>query len=653
MDCNSVTSSPWAANSLYDYLYFCCPECDSKSPIKQDFVRHAVLEHPACLQFFKNIQDGSIEDISLSSDSLEDFDIDVKPELIEVKEETIDEPEKIKIVPTLLNSKQEDQVDDNVECPNCDFKTGSQHNLKLHLERFCIRRKCPYPNCLEFYPRKKELDAHIKSVHTNSKKQNPYECPECDEFYFNRKHLILHLKKIHKRKITKEQAKKGDFGGGPIKVSRKVEKQKVVAKKEDPSPQQQLQDLMKKYGSVSKDGKVTITTNKEGYERLQEELKTIRELIDRQKQDEEDAKKLQVQQEEETETEIKTETNDFGNDDNEIELEDHEDVEEESSKDQKNQKKKTPDEPQNCSVCGETFQKAFLLHRHEKFKHHINADLCTLCGQTFPLKSQLRLHEFQKHGIADEATAKVLETVKIQCDICQVDFETTEQLNDHALECNKSAKRYACPHCKKYCVAGNPFLIHMKLDHGLKDAMSCDICGKSLANVKSWEKHTKYVHGTSRDCICDLCGRAFVDEKMLKNHITHKHERKQKIFTCEYCGIEIPGKERYNLHVNSKHTKAKTFPCDKCDFVAYKRNKLKIHIQQTHEGDKYRTTCCPYCDFKTFNNHKLKRHVNAKHTKEIEYKCDICTTFVSYHRSSLMEHRTKVHKHHGPYPAKS
>ena len=651
MDFNSGTSSPWAVNSLYDYLYFCCPECESKTPIKQDFVRHAVLEHPSCLQFFKEIQDGSIEDISLSSDALEDIDIDVKDELIEVKEESFEEPEKVRIVPTtVLNSKQEYSVDDGVECPNCDFKTISQNNMKLHLERFCIRKKCPYPNCSELYHHKEKLDAHIKSVHTISKRHNSHDCPECDEIFKNRKHLISHLRKVHKRKISTEQARGGDLGSS-IKVSRKTrEKKKVVEKQKDPSPKQQLEDLMKKYGSVSKDGKVTITTNKEGYQKLQEELKTIRELIDKQKQEEEESKNLLVE-EEDAEPEVKIETDDKLND--ESEHENHEDVQEESGENQKNQNKNAPEEPKSCSVCGETFMKAHLLRRHQKFKHHINADLCTLCGQTFELKSKLRLHEFQKHGIADEATEKVLENVKIRCDICQADFETTNKLNDHALECNKSGKRYACPHCNKYWISGNPFLVHMKLDHGFKDAMSCNICGKSMATVASFENHTKYVHGTSRNCICDLCGYAFVDEKKLKAHITHKHERKQKVFTCEYCGLELNGKEKYNVHVNSKHTKAKTFPCDKCDFVAYKRFKLKLHIQQTHEGDKYRTSCCPYCDFKTFDNYKLKRHVNAKHTKEIEYKCDICTTFVSYHRSSLMEHRTKVHKHQGPYTAPS
>ena len=33
--------NPWLASSIYDFYYFCCPECDNKTKSKQDFVNHA------------------------------------------------------------------------------------------------------------------------------------------------------------------------------------------------------------------------------------------------------------------------------------------------------------------------------------------------------------------------------------------------------------------------------------------------------------------------------------------------------------------------------------------------------------------------------------------------------------------------------------
>ena len=37
--------NPWAATSIFDFMFFCCPECDCKSPNKQDFVNHTVNYH--------------------------------------------------------------------------------------------------------------------------------------------------------------------------------------------------------------------------------------------------------------------------------------------------------------------------------------------------------------------------------------------------------------------------------------------------------------------------------------------------------------------------------------------------------------------------------------------------------------------------------
>ena len=33
--------NPWLASSIYEFQYFCCPQCDEKSHDKQEFVNHA------------------------------------------------------------------------------------------------------------------------------------------------------------------------------------------------------------------------------------------------------------------------------------------------------------------------------------------------------------------------------------------------------------------------------------------------------------------------------------------------------------------------------------------------------------------------------------------------------------------------------------
>ena len=37
--------NPWIVNNLDEFLFFCCPECDTQSPNKALFINHALIEH--------------------------------------------------------------------------------------------------------------------------------------------------------------------------------------------------------------------------------------------------------------------------------------------------------------------------------------------------------------------------------------------------------------------------------------------------------------------------------------------------------------------------------------------------------------------------------------------------------------------------------
>ena len=52
--------SPWALESIYYYQFYCCPECDTKVALKQDFIDHAFKFHPDSRLYFPNIMDGSL-----------------------------------------------------------------------------------------------------------------------------------------------------------------------------------------------------------------------------------------------------------------------------------------------------------------------------------------------------------------------------------------------------------------------------------------------------------------------------------------------------------------------------------------------------------------------------------------------------------------
>ena len=59
-DVDTKASDPWEVASIYDFYYSCCPECDSKSQNKQEFVNHASNIHPwVSLKLFSKKQQRS------------------------------------------------------------------------------------------------------------------------------------------------------------------------------------------------------------------------------------------------------------------------------------------------------------------------------------------------------------------------------------------------------------------------------------------------------------------------------------------------------------------------------------------------------------------------------------------------------------------
>ena len=41
-----LENSPWLVNTLEEFLYYCCPECDQRDHSKDSFIHHAYEHHP-------------------------------------------------------------------------------------------------------------------------------------------------------------------------------------------------------------------------------------------------------------------------------------------------------------------------------------------------------------------------------------------------------------------------------------------------------------------------------------------------------------------------------------------------------------------------------------------------------------------------------
>ena len=43
--------SPWDVTSVEDFLYYCCPECNDRNQSRDDFLQHAMINHPKANEY--------------------------------------------------------------------------------------------------------------------------------------------------------------------------------------------------------------------------------------------------------------------------------------------------------------------------------------------------------------------------------------------------------------------------------------------------------------------------------------------------------------------------------------------------------------------------------------------------------------------------
>ena len=84
-----TSENPWDVPNLEEFLYYCCPECDSfKSKDSADFVKHALMFHEQAKHSLVPVKH------AIESVNIENIEVDVKPELPLEDLESYDEIEE-------------------------------------------------------------------------------------------------------------------------------------------------------------------------------------------------------------------------------------------------------------------------------------------------------------------------------------------------------------------------------------------------------------------------------------------------------------------------------------------------------------------------------------------------------------------------------
>ena len=92
--------NPWAVESLENFLYYCCPECDMKNTSREDFLEHALNQHPLvkeCLPILTGVKqelfeypEDNLSGNEYDSNTMKDED-DIDPD--DIKPFLMDDPD--------------------------------------------------------------------------------------------------------------------------------------------------------------------------------------------------------------------------------------------------------------------------------------------------------------------------------------------------------------------------------------------------------------------------------------------------------------------------------------------------------------------------------------------------------------------------------
>ena len=362
-----------------------------------------------------------------------------------------------------------------------------------------------------------------------------------------------------------------------------------------------------------------------------------------------------------------------------------------------------------CDVCNIRFvlQEKFSVHVDEI--HKVEGGYLCKDGKIRKTKKEWLVHNKLTYG----KLAKVANTGKpiFECDKCDSSFVTENELIYHFKLNHIGRVRNVCYNCETLFQDYETFIAHVESKHKVNDMYTCVNCDtfKSKA-YKLWLKHTKFCIGKTEESIqetektkleieCDTSLTSECDTKddtkcdtkddksqeskfdLMENHVEelldiHKKNHSRQNINCTVCNIEftkitqliqhtkevhkVPGgyeckecdtikasKKQWSEHLlSTKHILDKDrWKCHECDIVFENRSALHYHNKKVHDGPK----TCDKCGKEYSSIHDLNLHIRrVHHVYEISEdqkvkKCDQCDTEFKA-AVDFDEHLKSVHK---------
>ena len=601
---SGILKLPWEAE---DFLFYCCPDCDTRTKQKDDFVQHA---HTHVSGKSLRTEKEYSEKIKLENES---FDINI------VKDEDQEMNDQSNDYDWDTNEVYSDHNDEAMsDCSDPDWFDESKNSGQEETFEDDLKQEC-WECCEEFSI--KDLTDHMFKVHGHRK---IHKCPSCDASFRYQKTLNSHESKEHGKgsRVRRKKTIEDDFMDEPIVDN-------LQCWQCEDAQTYTVEHLTNHMNEIHGHKKIMKCSTCPAAFRNHKTL-------------------LSHEERKHGQGDLKSENNFF----------DMNNTQSEGTPEK--QKVYKVGGNQLCWQCPNSNKYSQRdLVRHMKYTHgHIRIFKCALCPMAFGTKKAIEIHEAKIHG------TRSLESVIPDT----IEGSETKKSDDKVYKRGGIFSCWQCPESENY--SHRDLLKHMTEVHGHVKIFKCSYCDVAFRNKKAIEYHEAKIHGqgTIETIICSRCTFTTHSKALLKNHTDRIHGEKAKTNLCSQCPMAFLDigdlyKHVRNVHTFEKHNctdcsesfksikelrghmiekhNRQSFNCEKCEARFTSSRGLDAHVLKIHE--KTLPFQCTICPMAYAYKKDLVRHTVKKHTDDKPFSCDICQKRFQL-RDELKSHLKNKHK---------
>ena len=330
---------------------------------------------------------------------------------------------------------------------------------------------------------------------------------------------------------------------------------------------------------------------------------------------------------------------------------------------------KTDGKKYQCNKCNKYLTRIGLQHHYRKFKEHASIFPCQMCRKVFKSSVFLEKHMAKEHCMSSKR--QVEEVPKLQCDKCQMEFGSTNALQEHS-RIHLREKPFKCDVCDKAFKLGSTLDAHMEIHADVKPH-KCSVCHKRFRDINEMIEHKKQHEE------CKICHKTFEKSEELQLHKRkHMEDEKSMINTNEewdeleetvdgnegLINNELTTDEEEDNQADETdentsgsdvyrpdETDENTSDSDEIDEYISDNDELyhpRRRYKQTKSGDKKKPKQgqCDVCGVIVRRFSSLKVHMRL-HTNEKPYVCDICSK--AFRSKGLLNVHVTTHSDKRPY----